>query len=70
MDAEVRDETKLREMLATLFEFKHELEVAEIRGDALTADTARSLIRAQRAIIQRHRRASELHGSRTSPRKD
>ena len=53
-------ETKLRQLLLMLFDFRHELEAAEIRGDRVTADTARNLIRTQHAIIRHHCRAMGL----------
>ena len=50
-------QAKLRELLAKLFEYRHELEAAEVCGDRITAQTVRRLIRTQHGIIRNHCRA-------------
>ena len=63
-------ETKLRALLGMLFEFRHALEAAEIRGDELGAETARNLIRTQHGIIRHHCSAMGLDRPSDVPEKD
>ena len=63
-------QTKLRELLTTLFQYRHDLEAAELRGDELIAQTARGLIRTQHKIIRRHCRSMGLPRPADVPEKD
>ena len=63
-------ETKLRDLLGMLFDFRHELEAAQIRGDELSAETVRNLIRTQHGIIRHHCSAMGLERPADVPEKD
>ena len=63
-------ETKLRQLLVMLFDFRHELEAAEIRGDPLTAETVRNLIQTQHGIIRHHCAAMGLSRPPDVPEQD
>ena len=63
-------ESKLRQLLLMLFDFRHELEAAQIRGDELSADTVRNLIRTQHGIIRHHCSARGLDRPPDVPEKD
>ena len=52
--ANTHADTKLREQLAKLFDYRHDLEAAEIRGDRVVAEMARRMIRTQCVIIRRY----------------
>jgi hypothetical protein len=63
-------ETKLRGLLVMLFDFRHDLEAAELRGDTLSAETVRNLIRTQHAIIRHHCAAMGLPRPPDVPEED
>jgi len=65
-----RSQTKLRELLSKLFEYRHELEAAELRGDDIIAKTARQLIRTQHRVIRDYCRAVGLPVPPDVPLKD
>src|SRR5688572_4794871 len=63
-------DTKLQDLLGKLFEYRLELETAEIRGDDIIARGARYLIRMQHGVIRNHCRAIGLPLPPDVPPKD
>jgi len=70
MSRNPHSETKLRDLLSKLFEYRHELEAAEIRGDEVIARGARHMIRMQHGVIRNHCRSMGLPIPPDVPPKD